>query len=138
MRLTCVLGVALLSFVLAGCSRHQPDPAAPRGLSGFGPGPVSAAPKVVGLAGVKAVDRLRAAGFQTIVVKGRWSDERVGLILAEHTIGSSASDATVRLVASMGDHRGRRVYLPGVATCELAPMPDGAACAGGPVLLTRD
>jgi hypothetical protein len=128
-----IASVVLVSAALAGCSSHasQPGPA-PAVALGSG-----SAPAVVGLPGNQAVGRLRAAGYETIAVKGRWSGQRVGVILAQHSSAPGDPDAVVHLVASKGGRRTGRIYFPGVATCELSPMPSGAACAGGPVLLSR-
>src|SRR5689334_8718106 len=69
----------LTAAILAGCSSQSSKPDASPAL---GPGP---APSVVGLVGAKAVDRLRSAGYETIAVRGRWSDKRVGTVLAQHS-----------------------------------------------------
>jgi hypothetical protein len=96
-------------------------------------------PAVVGLPGSEALARLRAIGYEHIAVFGRWSNRDKGVILALQSglAPTQGHDGVAQLVASMGprDRAHGPIFFPGVATCDLGPLPSGAVCAGGPVLL---
>lgn len=95
-------------------------------------------PDVTGQTGRAAVAHLRNAGVDTIAFRGRWSSRPVGTVLAQHPHAGSFRLHKVTLAASMGRHRPgkhRMIFVPGVATCELTPLPSGSPCAGGPVVL---
>ena len=139
MRRSRLAALALLVPVsLAGCS-SQPQAASDEKAPVVDRHVSSDVPSVVGLPGSRAVGRLRSAGYENIAVKGRWSHKPQGTILAQSAgfAATQGRDAVIHLVASRGtrDSAHGLIDLPGVATCELSPLPAEAACAGGPVIL---
>ena len=115
--------VTVAPLVLAGCGIGHQAPTVP---------------DVTGQTGRAAVEHLHDAGVHTVAFTGRWNPQPMGTVLTQRPQAGSSEVAKVTLVASMGPRRTTTntwITVPGIATCDLTPIPAGSMCVGGPVLL---
>jgi beta-lactam-binding protein with PASTA domain len=96
-------------------------------------------PDVSGQQARSALSHLRQSGYEHFSWAGRTSNEPVGIVLATSPAAGTATPhgSRIRLIMSEGPSRSpsRFVMVPGIGTCDTAPLPPGTPCAGGPVLL---
>ena len=134
-----VAAIALL-VLLTSCSATRDRHAVPEDIGSSLPVATRIeVPDVTGESAPVAVGNLRDAGFATLTVVGRWSDDPIGTVLSQDPAPRTAGnvDGAARLTVSLGAERAlKRGVFVGLGTCDLGVQPTPPVpCAGGPILL---
>lgn len=84
-----------------------------------------------------ALIHLRNSGYDHFSWAGRTSTRPVGTVLGTRPAAGvpAPPGVRVRLVISQGPQPSHSVVVPGIGTCDVNPLPPGAPCVGGPVML---